>query len=176
ALPVRHWAAPLIWPRFMSFRPDSELKAAFREAAHALDVQLDRARAQLVSHGVTIEDKSNRAGFDKSGIPYFLWSIWFERRRPCGPEFASVSVQLSYLEPPDIGRTRDIRERWVAEVFQPGQVSRIRHEGHHSLSYQDVVSGDIAPLVLQPSQRAEHELPKRVYSATSSRHLWQRRK
>jgi hypothetical protein len=146
----------------MSFRPDSELRAAFREAAHALDIQLDRARAQLVSQGVTIEDKSNRTGFDKSGIPYFLWSLWFERRRPCGPELASVSVELSYLEPPEVGGIRDVHERWVAEIFQPGQVSRVRHEGHRSLSYQDVVSGDFASLVEKSIQAAEHELPKRV--------------
>jgi hypothetical protein len=142
----------------MTFRPDSELKAAFSQAACALDAQLDRARARLASEGVTTEDQSNRTGFDKSGIPYFLWSLWFERRRPCGSEVASVSVELSYLEPPDDGGTREIRERWVAEVFQPGQVSRTRHEGERSLSYENVVAGDMASLVLQSIQRAEHAL------------------
>jgi hypothetical protein len=147
----------------MSFRPDSELKTAFCEAARALDAQLDRARARLASEGVTIEDRSNRTGFEKSGIPYFLWSSWFEHRRPYGPEVASVLVELSYLEPPEVGGTPEISERWVAEVFQPGQVSRIRREGRRSLSYETVVATDMAALVLQSIQRAEHELPNRAY-------------
>jgi hypothetical protein len=146
----------------MSFRPDSELKAAFSQAACALDAQLDRARPRLVSESVTIEDRSNRTGFDKSGVPYFLWSLRFERRHPCGPEVASALVWLSYLELPDVGGIREIRERWVAEVFQLGQVSRIRHEGERSLSYENVVAGDMASLVLQAIQRAEHELPKKA--------------
>jgi hypothetical protein len=65
----------------MSFRPDSDLKAAFSQATRALDAQVDGARAQLVSEGVTIEDRSNRTGFDKSGMPLFLWN----RRRIAAP-------------------------------------------------------------------------------------------
>jgi hypothetical protein len=148
----------------MSYRPDSELKPAFSHAAQALDAQLDRARARLASEGVTIDDRSNRTGFDKSGVPYFLWSWRFERRRPCGAEIASASVELSYLEPPKDSGTREIRERWVGEVFQPvfqpAQVTRIRHEGQSSLSYENVVTGDMASLVVQAIERAEHELPK----------------
>jgi len=149
-------------PSIMSFRADSELKTAFCEAARTLDAQLDRARARLVSEGVTIEDRSNRTGFDKSGIPYFLWSLWFGRRRPYGPEIASVLVDLSYLESPEVGGTPEISERWVAEVFQPGQVSRIRREGQRSLSYETIVATDMAALVLQSIERAEHELPNSV--------------
>jgi hypothetical protein len=146
----------------MNFRPNSELKAAFSQAANALDVQLDRARARLASEGVTIEDRSNRTGFDKSGIPYFLWSSWFERRRPQGPEVASALVELTYLEPPEVGGNREISERWVAEVFQPSQVSRIRREGRRSLNYETVVAADMAALVLQSLQKAEYELPNRA--------------
>jgi hypothetical protein len=146
--------------RSMSFRPDSDLKAAFSQATRALDAQVDGARAQLVSEGVTIEDRSNRTGFDKSGMPLFLWSLWFERRRPRGAEIASASVELSYLEPPEDSGTREIRERWVAEVFQPGQVSRIRHERERSLSFENIVAGDITSLVLQALERAELELTK----------------
>jgi len=144
------------------FRPDSELMAAFSQAVSALDFQLDHARPRLVSEGITIEDQCNRTGFDKSGVPYFRWCLRFERRRLCGPEVASALVELSYLEPPEVGGLREIRERCVAEVFQPGQVSRVRHESERLLSYVYVISGDMASLVVQSILRAEDSLPKRT--------------
>ena len=142
----------------MNFRPDIELQAAFSEASRVLDAQLERARTRLASESIAVEDRSNRTGFDKSGIPYFLWSLWFERRQPHGCEVASALVELSFLEPPDAGGKREIEERWVAEIFQTGQLSRIRREGTQSLSFEQVATGDMASLVLHSIERAEYEL------------------
>jgi len=142
----------------MSYRPDKELQSAFAEASRILDAQLERARSRLVAESVTIEDRSNRSGFEKSGFAYFLWSLWFERRQPLGAEIASVSVELAYLEPLDVGSTGDIQQRLVAEIFQTGQLSRIRRESKQTLSFDSIATGDMASLVLHLIDGAEHEL------------------
>lgn len=142
----------------MSYRTNKELQTAFAEASRVLDAQLERARSKLAAEGVTVEDKSIRSGFDKSGFPCFLWSFWFERRKPLGSEVASVAVELAYQEPLDVGGNREIQQRLVAEIFQIGQLSRIRRESNQSLSFDSIASGDMASLVLRLIEGAEHEI------------------
>src|SRR5215210_489851 len=72
--------------RFMSFRPENEIKSSFAQAAQTLDLMLERTRPQLEINHILFHDQSNRSGFEKSGVPYYLWEYRFEKRTPYGSE------------------------------------------------------------------------------------------
>ncbi len=139
----------------------------FSEIAAALDRHLEAARPRLEAERVVIEDRSNRSGFDKTGFPYFLWSVHFTRSQPQGYEVAAARVQLSYLEPEE-GGPHEVRKVWSAEIFSIGQISRARLQGEERLALEEALLVDWADLLLETLSVAEGGLSSALLSPTRS--------
>jgi hypothetical protein len=131
----------------MSFRPENEIKSSFAQAAQTLDLMLEKARPQLELNQILILDESNRSGFDKSGVPYYLWEYRFEKRMPYGSEIMLASVRLNYLEPPIQQEAGKIRAGWTAEIFQTGKQSRVKKSGEQNMSLEELTAADIGTLI-----------------------------
>ena len=142
----------------MPFRHDTDLQACFATATKQLDTQVDNARQALAAHGVSIEDRSNRSGFG-GGIPYFLWDHWFEQRSPLGPEVALVRVCITYLDPPDTETPPEVELRWLAEIFQQGQLSRFRREERQRVLLSEFHARDFSSVVLDSIYHAQAFFP-----------------
>ena len=142
----------------MSLRPENEIKFYFAQAAQTLDLLLEQIRPQLEFNQILIHDESNRSGFDKSGVPYYLWEYRFEKRMPYGSEFMLASVRLSYLEPPVPHEVGNLRASWTAEVFQIGKESRVKESGEQKLLLGELNAAELGKLVSSLIARAQAAL------------------
>lgn len=139
----------------MSFE---EIQSSFADVASRLDHALVQARARIEAEDITIEDRSNRSGFD-GGHHFFVWSFWFERRSARGSEIAAAKVDLSFLEPGTTEAPRIVRATRMAEIFQLGQMSRFKVTKEESYLVDEISSCDLAAFVEDLIKNAEQELP-----------------
>jgi len=108
---------------------------------------LEKAGPQLEVNQILVHDESNRSGFDKSGVPYYLWGYRFEKRMPYGSEIMLASVRLKYLEPPIPQEASNVRARWTAEIFQTGKESRVKESGEQNMSLEQLNAADLGTLI-----------------------------
>lgn len=109
----------------MTFRPDTEIEASFRQVERMLDAMLEESRMYLEREGIDLRDATNRSGFDGSGFPSFSWVYHFEKRMPFGSEIKLAAASLCYREPVYEGETQSIEVTSGAQIFQIGKQSRV---------------------------------------------------
>ena len=139
----------------MSFRPGNEIESSFDQAAQTLDLMLEKARPQLELDQILVHDESNRSGFEKSGVPYYLWQYRFEKRIPYRSETTLALVHLYYLEPPVLHEAPIVRAKWTAEIFQPGQASWFKESGEQVVPFGELKATGIGRLVCGLIDHAE---------------------
>jgi hypothetical protein len=110
----------------MSFRPNSEIEASFRRVEQMLDAMLEESRTFLEREGIRLRDATNRAGFDGSGFPSFIWAYDFEKRTPFRSEIKLAAASLWYREPVYEDESQTINVKSSAQIFQIGKQSRVR--------------------------------------------------
>jgi hypothetical protein len=143
-------------------RETTEIARCFEHSARILDQRLEEANDRLVRLDVTVEDHSNRSGFDESGLPIYLWSYWFEQKVTHNSCQVAFLVELSYLEPLTDGNDACIDLRWVADVSKSGAGPLFRTEETESVSFGDLKTAGIAGLVRERLELARRAVPRHL--------------
>lgn len=139
-------------------RSTAEIKAAFAHTLKLLDDRVAALRPALEEAGIDITDRSNRSCFDRSGYPYCLWHLRFERRFPHGSEVALASAELQFLEPLEASTPRELVLSSVAEIFQVGKQSRIEERAEHRVPADAAGEVDFAEAVTRLFNEAVERL------------------
>jgi hypothetical protein len=130
-------------------RPTAEIEAAFARTLRTLDDRVAASRPALEAIGIFITDRSNRSCFDRSGYPYCLWRLRFDRSYPHGSEVARASAELEFFEPLKVSTPRELVARSVAELFQIGKQSRVDDRAERRLPADASGELDVEKLVVQ---------------------------
>lgn len=128
------------------------LRSSRHSLASTLSVLDDRVAASrplLEAIGILITDRSNRSCFDRSGYPYCLWHLRFERSFPHGSEVARASAELEFVEPWETTQPREVVARSLAEIFQIGKQSRIAERTEQRIPAEEAGGLDVAKLVVE---------------------------
>jgi hypothetical protein len=120
-------------------------EAIFREVETELNSLLSSARPELESSGVEIKAQT------PDPRDYLSWDVWFTKSwsGPVGHELAQVTVLLSCMEPVPGKEDVEVRLWAAAEIFQIGQLSRIRETSDTKISREHLRSSGVGNIVLE---------------------------
>ena len=145
----------------MDFRPDSEVRSAFKRATGQLDHALTMARPHLLTQGISIRDFSNRSGFDKSGFGQPSWSYDFERRSASASPICRVSVSVSYDEPILEGERAILQAQLTVSVFHLGAATSLfQYQSDPPLSLSEISKRGLLVWILRTLEEGTTQLPE----------------
>jgi hypothetical protein len=136
-------------------RAQVEPDQLFAEAVIRLQHGVEQARSRLAEAGIHFEDRSGSFGRDAR----YRWCFHFEQHQTSGPEIVIVSADIICLESQSSAAQAEVETRWTAEVFQPGQPPRFKHDSRSLLALAQVLSGDLTALIHGLLRQAETALP-----------------
>ena len=122
-------------------------EASFRKAAAELDGLLATASDELLREGLSVVDESARTYHYKN--PYLSWGIRLSTESVVGYERAKLTVWLSCNEPVETSDLPKVTARTVAEIFQIGQLSRVREVRESDVPWEQLRSQGLAAFVVR---------------------------
>ena len=121
--------------------------STFRLVERELDRLVGAAMSRFVASGVHVHDKSAREYHYKNEL--LVWAYGFETSWPLGSERAQITVRLQFAEfdgPPERGK---VEVRTIAEVFQVGQMSRVRKQDWRVVTFERLCADGIDTVVFE---------------------------
>jgi hypothetical protein len=133
-------------------------EARFRKVEAVLNKKLEDYRHDKISTGVVFRDLSAPAYHYKN--QFLSWRWTFVRDTQLDGETKRLSVSIGYCEPLDGKDKVEIAVR--AEVFQPGQVSRIDRKDERSLAVEQLESDSFVTFIENGFARGQTLLAEKL--------------
>jgi hypothetical protein len=130
----------------MSMTARGQDASAFRAVERELDRLVDVAMARLLASDVIVADESAREYHYKNEL--LVWTYRFQTSWPVGSERAQITVRLQFVEFDEPPALIKVKLRMVAEVFQIGQMSRVRKEDWRVVPLERLTADGIDAVVL----------------------------
>jgi hypothetical protein len=119
---------------------------AFRTVERELDRLVEHAMARLLASDVRVEDESARQYHYKNEL--LVWTYRFQTSWPVGSEIAQITVRLQFAEFDEPPALIKVEVRTVAEVFQVGQISRVRNADWRVVTLERLMADGVDAVVL----------------------------